>query len=152
MANEREVSLVDKLKSTNEGRIRHLTERAIVRVTKQIEEAMEIKGVNRTELAKRLGRSKGWVTQLLDGENNKTIRTLAYVFAVLDAQFETGYIFNADVKPVILGATAKTGEHCPESGVWKVEGTPSVTAPIAKGNRMPTYEDKAVTWELIQYE
>ncbi len=36
-----------------------------------------------------------------------------------------------------LGTKAKTGERCPESGVWKVEASPSTTAPIAKGNRMP---------------
>lgn len=49
-----------------------------------------------------------------------------------------------------IGTRAKTGEVCPESGVWKVVGTPSTTAPIAKGNRMPPYDGKAVTWELIQ--
>ncbi|RYZ86662.1 MAG: hypothetical protein EOP04_13415 [Proteobacteria bacterium] len=46
--------------------------------------------------------------------------------------------------------TARTGETCPESGVWKVVGAPSTTAPIAKGNRMPPYDGKAVTWQLIQ--
>lgn len=50
-----------------------------------------------------------------------------------------------------IGTTARTGEVCPESGVWKVSGTPSTTAPIAKGNRMPPYNNKAVTWMLIQY-
>jgi hypothetical protein len=49
-----------------------------------------------------------------------------------------------------IGRTARTGEVCPESGVWKVEGTPSTTAPIAQGNRMPPYDGKAVTWKLIQ--
>ncbi len=50
-----------------------------------------------------------------------------------------------------IGTTARTGEICPESGVWQVLGTPSTTAPIAKGNRMPPYNDRAVTWKLIQY-
>ncbi len=49
------------------------------------------------------------------------------------------------------GTTRKTGETCPESGFWKVVGTPTTTAPIAKGNRFPPYKDKAVTWKLIQY-
>ena len=40
---------------------------------------------------------------------------------------------------------------CPESGVWKVVGSPSTTAPIAKGNRLPPYDGKAVTWQLIRY-
>jgi hypothetical protein len=50
-----------------------------------------------------------------------------------------------------IGTRAKTGEVCPESGVWKVVETPSTTAPIAQGNRMPPYNGQAVTWELIKY-
>lgn len=52
---------------------------------------------------------------------------------------------------VPIGTTAKTGENCPESGVWKVVGANSTTAPIAKGNRMPPYDGKAVIWQLTQY-
>lgn len=44
--------------------------------------------------------------------------------------------------------TAKTGNKCPVSGVWKVAGTPTTTAPIAQGNKMPPYKDKGVTWKL----
>jgi hypothetical protein len=50
-----------------------------------------------------------------------------------------------------IGTRARTGETCPESGVWKVEGSPSTTAPIAKGNRFPPYDGRAVVWILIQY-
>lgn len=49
-----------------------------------------------------------------------------------------------------VGRTARTGETCPESGVWKVVGAYSTTTPIAKGNRMPPYGGNAVTWQLIQ--
>ena len=49
-----------------------------------------------------------------------------------------------------IGTTARTGQVCPASGVWKVVGSPSTTAPIAKGNVMPPYDRKAVTWQLIQ--
>lgn len=52
---------------------------------------------------------------------------------------------------IALGTRVRTGEVCPESGVWKVVGTPTTTAPIAKGNRMPPYGGAAVTWELIRY-
>lgn len=55
------------------------------------------------------------------------------------------------VNRVPLGTTARTGERCPESGVWKVSGTPSTTAPIAKGNVMPPYGGRAVTWTLMTY-
>ena len=52
---------------------------------------------------------------------------------------------------VALGTTVRTGEKCPESGVWKVVGNPSTTAPIAKGNTMPPYGGRAVTWQLTAY-
>ena len=48
----------------------------------------------------------------------------------------------------VIGTTAHTGEVCPESGVWEVVGTPTTTAPITKGERMPPYDRKAVTWRL----
>lgn len=50
-----------------------------------------------------------------------------------------------------LGTIRKTGQKCPESGIWKVVGTPSTTAPIAKGNVFPPYGNQAVTWKLTQY-
>ncbi len=52
---------------------------------------------------------------------------------------------------VIIGTIAKTGERCPESGVWKVMGLPTTTAPIAKGNVMPPYRGNAVIWQLSQF-
>jgi transcriptional regulator with XRE-family HTH domain len=62
-------------------------ERAIYEATELLESVMREEGVTRSELAKRLGKSKGWVTQLLDGEANKTIRTLADAFAVLGREY-----------------------------------------------------------------
>jgi transcriptional regulator with XRE-family HTH domain len=64
-------------------------ERSIYEVTAMLEALLEAQGVSRTELAKRLGRTKGWVTQLLDGEANKTIRTVADVCAVLGQEFRS---------------------------------------------------------------
>jgi len=57
--------------------------------------------------------------------------------------------FNMAKAPI--GTTASTGQTCPESGVWKSLDTPSTTAPIAKGNRMPPHNGNAVTWKLTQY-
>lgn len=45
--------------------------------------------------------------------------------------------------------TARTGQKCPVSGVWKVVGNPTTTAPIAIGNTMPPYAGRAVTWQLL---
>ena len=55
------------------------------------------------------------------------------------------------MRKVPLGTRVRTSNSCPESGIWKVEGYPSTTAPIAKNNTMPPYGGKAVVWVLIQY-
>lgn len=50
-----------------------------------------------------------------------------------------------------IGTTAKTGETCPESGVWESQDHPSTTAPIAVSNIMPPHNGKAVVWKLIRH-
>lgn len=50
-----------------------------------------------------------------------------------------------------IGTTASTGQSCPESGVWRVVGSPTTTAPIAKGNTVPPYGGKGVAWRLEAY-
>jgi hypothetical protein len=62
-------------------------ERAITDVTELICRVMKEEGYTRTMLAAKLGKSKGYVTQLLDGERNKTIRTVADVLAMLGREF-----------------------------------------------------------------
>lgn len=51
-------------------------ERAILEVTELICELMEREGVRRIDLADRLGKTKGYITQLLEGRN-MTIRTIS---------------------------------------------------------------------------
>lgn len=50
-----------------------------------------------------------------------------------------------------IGTTAKTGENCPESGVWKSLDQSPTTAPIAENDTMPPHDGQAVTWQLTQY-
>jgi hypothetical protein len=50
-----------------------------------------------------------------------------------------------------IGTTARTGERCPESGIWVVVSDPRGEAPIAKHNVMPPYRNQAVTWRLRSY-
>lgn len=77
-------TLIERLTATPEGMRLFQQERAILDVTELICQIMEEQGVTRTELARRLGRSKGYISQLLDGESNMTIRTLSDVFLALD--------------------------------------------------------------------
>ncbi len=52
-------------------------ESRILEATALIEELLEESGVNRKELAEKLGRSKGFVSHILAGDRNMTLRTLS---------------------------------------------------------------------------
>ena len=60
-------------------------ERVTREVTELICKWMDERNVTLSELASRLGKTGSYVTQLLDGQYNITIRTISDVFAVLGA-------------------------------------------------------------------
>jgi len=78
----------EELTDTPEELRLYLQERAIEAVTAMICRLMEKKGVSRSQMADRLGKVPGWITQVLDGEKNKTIRTLSDLLWVLDETLE----------------------------------------------------------------
>src|SRR5208283_4482704 len=55
----------------------------IMEVTETLCELLEKEKVSRKELAERLGKSKGFVSQLLNGGRNLTLRTVADILHVL---------------------------------------------------------------------
>lgn len=55
----------------------------IMQVTERICELMEHNSVSRSDLARKLGTTKGYITQLLDGRANMTLRKLADVCMAL---------------------------------------------------------------------
>jgi len=59
-------------------------ERAILELTELACEIMDESNVSRAELARRMRKTKGYVSQLLDGRANMTIRTIADIFTALD--------------------------------------------------------------------
>jgi transcriptional regulator with XRE-family HTH domain len=58
-------------------------EELILEVTETICELLENEKVSRKELADRLGKSKGFISQLLNGGRNLTLRTVADILHVL---------------------------------------------------------------------
>ncbi len=56
--------------------------------TELIIELMEKQGVNKTELAGRVGKSKAFVTQILGGSRNMTLHTLADVAFALGCRIK----------------------------------------------------------------
>lgn len=58
----------------------------ITEVTEEIWKAMEETGVNKTELANRIGVTKGYISQVLGGSRNMTLRTLSDICFALGKQ------------------------------------------------------------------
>ena len=100
-------------------------EELILEVTETICELLEKEKISRKELADRLGKSKGFVSQLLNGGRNLTLRTVADILHVL------GY--RAYLTPF------KEGEQRQESNVIELRTT--YTPP----------KSPVLTWELFEF-
>ena len=61
-------------------------EELILDVTEAVSVVMREEGVSKAQLAKRMGRTKGFITQLLSGGRNLTLRTLADIADALEAR------------------------------------------------------------------
>ena len=62
------------------------TELSIIDLNEKIIAKMDEKKVNRVELAKRLGVSKAFITKMLNGNPNMTIKTINSLALALDCQ------------------------------------------------------------------
>jgi transcriptional regulator with XRE-family HTH domain len=71
------------LEESTSGRRILEQERLIVEVTETIAGLMADQNLSRSELATRIGKSRSFVTKLLGGTNNFTLRTLGDVFMAL---------------------------------------------------------------------
>lgn len=67
-------------------------EELILDVTEQIVSAMQEQEVSRSELAKRMGVSRAYITKLLRGEGNTTLRTLVRVALALDLRPRVSFV------------------------------------------------------------
>lgn len=61
-------------------------EELILDVTETLTRALETAGVTRAELARRLGRSPGFVSQVFGGGRNLTLRTIADIASALSVR------------------------------------------------------------------
>jgi transcriptional regulator with XRE-family HTH domain len=60
--------------------------------TKLILAVMSLKKISRAELATRMGRSRSYVTQLLNGNTNMTLSTLERLMKALEVEFHLVWI------------------------------------------------------------
>jgi transcriptional regulator with XRE-family HTH domain len=61
-------------------------ERLLVDTNELLVRIMEKQGISRANLAKRLGKSKAFITQVLRGKRNLTLRTLADLFGAMECR------------------------------------------------------------------
>jgi transcriptional regulator with XRE-family HTH domain len=78
-----EKTLMDKYLEDPEFAKLMAQEDLIMEVTETLCELLEKEKISRKELADRLGKSKGFVSQLLNGGRNLTLRTVADILYVL---------------------------------------------------------------------
>jgi len=78
------MDLITKLTSTPEGLLSYLQEYSLQSWTELVCQIMEDDGITRAELARRLGRSQGYITKMLDGRFDIKIRMMSNVFTALN--------------------------------------------------------------------
>ena len=130
-------TLTEKLTKTDEGMRLYQQERAILEVTELLCQVMEEDDVSRAELARRLAKTKGYITQLLDGRANMTIRTISDVFTALEraVHFQDGPL-SATVSPsptlsISEGFTWEEHAHDWPSGCLQGQPMPTSTGRLA---------------------
>lgn len=79
-------SLVPELETDREVQKLYEEEGLVLEVTEAICELLQKQNVKRVELAKRLCVDKSYITQLLDGSSNMTLKTISDVLFCLDSR------------------------------------------------------------------
>lgn len=132
------MTIKEELTATFEGLCEWHQERSILETTELICEIMEKAGISRVQLAERLGKSKGFISQLLDGTANMTIRTMSDMFVALGYQFHPSTSPLSEQPPATVNTTdvrqhrsvplLKTQLHFSVGG-----GPPTIPLPFAIG-------------------
>jgi len=81
-------TFVEKLMSDDEGRKLYFREDLIFEITESICKVMAEKDISKAELARRAGVSKSNITQLLSGDHNMRLTTVADLLYALDSKLE----------------------------------------------------------------
>ncbi len=88
-----------------------IEESTIARAQSTICNAMDSAGITRAELARRMGRSRAFVTQILRGSHGLTVRTLAR------ALFACGVVLEFNLLPLAAGAESPELRRQAEAGM-----------------------------------
>lgn len=92
-----------KATETASGRRLSRQEQLLFDATELICRALADQRISRTELAKRIGKSKAYVTQVLRGQNNMTLRTLSDFANALGYDVELGAVNPSTSRRISVG-------------------------------------------------
>jgi transcriptional regulator with XRE-family HTH domain len=93
-------------------------EELILEVTEALAEALQREGITRTQLAARLGRSKGFVSQILAGQRNLTLRTIADVADALRCRIKVRAHREPEALPLVGRETVRYAASWELTGEW----------------------------------
>ncbi len=85
-------TFIEKLMSDDEGRKLYFREDLIFEITEEICKVMEEKGISKAELSRLAGVSKSNITQLLSGDHNMRLTTVADLLYALDSKMAVSTI------------------------------------------------------------
>lgn len=93
---------IRSLLATGSERAAYAVELTLLRAANLVREAAQEAGLSHAEIAARIGKTPGFVSQCLTGRRNVTLRTLAELLAALDLQI-------GEFRLTRLGATSMHG-------------------------------------------
>ncbi len=96
----------EKFQQAAEPNLRLLRQEAfILEATEKLSQALEKEGITRADLANRMGKSKGFISQVLAGGRNLTLRTIA--------DFSTALGCEPSIEIHRLTGRMRLTEYCP---------------------------------------
>jgi transcriptional regulator with XRE-family HTH domain len=115
-------TFIQKLLSDDEGRKLYFREDLIFEITEAICKAMQEKHIKKAELSRLAGVSKSNITQLLSGDHNMRLTTVADLLYALDSKLQVAAI-PIDTDRILEMATSTADDWSPagEFGVKKSE-------------------------------
>jgi transcriptional regulator with XRE-family HTH domain len=125
---ERFADLLQRAESTDAYQI----DRLKVEISERIYDAMKAQGVSNAELARRLGKSRAYVTKLLRGTTNFTLESLVRI----------GRALSCEVEFELLSKAPKAKARAASAGAWE---THTVKLQMPQPDR--SFERAVVAWE-----
>jgi len=103
-------TFIQKLMSDEEGRKLYFREDLIFEVTETISQIMQEKGISKAYLSRLAGVSKSNITQLLSGDHNMRLTTVADLLFALDSKLQVSAV-PLDTENILEMVTSTTDDQ-----------------------------------------